>query len=102
MRRLRQNRGNRDDWIRGFSPSPLLTFTVRITNGSTKVGFVLTPTSQPRVYLAHSVHDVQSVPARAEKGEGLDWLIVLRTDPFISTIVYGQATVRTSAGRSQS
>jgi len=84
MRRLRQNRGNRD-WIRGlFSPSPLLTFTVRITNGSTKVGLVLTPTSQPRVYLVHSIHDVQSVPTRVKKGEDLRGLIVLRTDPLIS------------------
>ena len=58
-----------DPW---FSPSPLLTLTVRSTNGNTKVGFVLTPTCQPRVYLVHSVHDVQGVPTRVKKGEGLD------------------------------
>ena len=53
-------------------PLPPLTFTVRVTNGSEKVGFTLTPTSQPRVYLVHSVRDVQSVTTRVEKGEDLD------------------------------
>ena len=57
-------------------PLQPLTFTVRVTNGSKKVGFILTPTSQPRVYLVHSVHDVQGVPTRVEKGEGLDRLII--------------------------
>ena len=83
-------------------PLPLLTLTVRVTNGHAKVGFVLTPTSQPRVYFIHSVHDVQSVPTRVEKGEDLDGSIVLKADWFISITVYGQATVRASAGRSQS
>lgn len=58
-----------------FSPSPLLTFTVRVTNGNVKVGFTLTPASQPRVYLFHSVRDVQSVPTRVKKGEHPDALI---------------------------
>lgn len=57
-------------------PLQLLTFTVRVANGSKKVGFILTPTGQPRVYLVHSVHDVQSVPTRVEKGEDLDrWIV---------------------------
>ena len=56
-------------------PLQLLTLTVRVTNRNKKVGFILMPTSQPRVYLAHSVHDVQGVPTRVEKGEDLSWLI---------------------------
>lgn len=61
-------------------PLPLLTITVRVANGSEKVGFVLTPASQPRVYLVHSVHDVQGVPTRVEKSEDPDGLIVLIVD----------------------
>jgi hypothetical protein len=76
--------------------------TVRVTNRSIKVGFILTPTNQPRVYSVYSVHDVQSVPTRVEKGEDLDESIALKADRFISTTVYGQATVRAFAGRSQS
>ena len=34
-------------------------------------------TNQPRVYLVHSVHDVQSVPTRVEKGEALCGLIAV-------------------------
>lgn len=61
----------------GIGPSvshPLLplTLTVRVTNGAQKVGFILTPTRQPRVYLVRSVHDVQSVSTRVEKGEDPD------------------------------
>lgn len=66
----RHNRDNRD-WVRAFTPTPTPTFTVRIASGSEKVGFILMPTSQPRVYLVHSVHDVQGVPTRVEKGEDL-------------------------------
>ena len=36
------------------------------------MGFILTQTNQPRVYPAYSVHDVQSVSARIEKGGSLD------------------------------
>ena len=57
-------------------PLQLLTFTVRVAKfRSKKVGFILTPTGQPRVYLVYSVHDVQGVPTRVEKGEDLDRLI---------------------------
>lgn len=73
------------DWVLAVShPLPLVKFTVRVTNGSEKVGFNLMPTSQPRVYLVHSIHDVQGVPTRVEKGEGphgsivAGWLIAPR------------------------
>ena len=67
----------------GFSvshPLPPLSITVRVANGSEKVGSILIPTSQPRVYLVHSVHHVQGVPTRVEKGEDLDGPIVLAVD----------------------
>ena len=65
------------EWVRNFSPSPTVDLRYVCTNRSEKkVGFILTPTSQPRVYLVYSVHDVQGVPTRVEKGEDLNLSIV--------------------------